>query len=118
MHQDRLTYEELKGFQQEANAYACDEGNGPTAIPAQADIVLTEFAQAKGQPRKGEQKRSLTQGNPMQRIGDENENDDKKLNKNEPLALPPPMPRAGRVPMRCRWGCDRCCVVATSEFSH
>jgi len=100
MHQDRLTYEELKGFQQEANAYACDEGNGPTAIPAQADIVLTEFAQAKGQPR------------------DENENDDKKLNKNEPLALPPPMRRAGRVPMRCRWGCDRCCVVATSEFSH
>src|SRR6476619_3178315 len=52
----------------------------------------------------------------MQGIGDENENDDKQLNQNEPFALPPPMCRAVRVPLRCPRGCD-CWVVTTSEFS-
>jgi hypothetical protein len=44
MHQDRLTYEQLKGFQEKANAYARRECGGLTAISAEAYVAPTEFA--------------------------------------------------------------------------
>ena len=89
MYQKWLADEELEGFENQSSEQTSGYRGTPALVTGEPNGLPGYSSYAEADPRENEKKRSLTKGNEMARISEEDEGDNNQFANDEPPALAP-----------------------------